>query len=239
MQSTEEKIIAFHQCTIIVDLIIPFLRKENDFSTYLIRTISYMLIHLISNDCQSDSVVNLICCRYFHTFLFKVLPENTELMEVFMVPFVSILIPIAKCNTRVSDECTKLLKLLIVEYADDLSKAIELLDPFPQEEKFVEMRDVYDRVRQGKVYKLEDVISRFLKTSILMGSTGNRIEGLKHLKIELSTKKFELKELYGRLQDLRGFSEDCEKSILHQLICVLVKLSLSADTNVGSICGFC
>lgn len=49
---------------------------------------------------------------------------------------------------------------------------------------------------------------------------------------QLSEKKAELAGLYKELQDTRGFSEDCERSILHQLICFLVKIISRSDSKV-------
>ncbi|KAF2897556.1 hypothetical protein ILUMI_08624 [Ignelater luminosus] len=230
--TTEDKVKALHRCTVLIDLIIPLLKQVNDLRVYFIRTISYALIHMIQNDYEKDSIVNTMCCRYFASFLSQILPENAEILEKFIVTFVSILVPIAKCETNLGLECTKLLNLLIVEHVDDLVGAIKTLDPFPQDDNFVQMQEVYTKVKYDKKdFNLENEIEHFLNTSNLMGSSGYRTEGLKYLKNELSNKKVELKELYSKLHNLRGFSEDCEKSILHRLICILVKLCLSSDSN--------
>lgn len=232
--TTEDKVKAFHQCTVLLDLIIPLLKQVNDLRAYFIRTISYTLIHMIRNDYEKDSIVNTMCCRYLSSFLSQILPENAEILEKFLVTFVSILVPIAKCKSSLGLECTKLLNLIIVEHVDDLVGAIRTLDPFPKDDNFVQMQEVYTKVKyDNKVFSLENEIEHFLDTSNLMGSSGYRTEGLKYLKNQLSVKKMELKEMYSKLHDLRGFSEDCEKSILHRLICVLVKLTLSSDSNVS------
>jgi hypothetical protein len=39
--------------------------------------------------------------------------------------------------------------------------------------------------------------------------------------------------LYKELNDMRGFSEDCAKSLLHQLICMLVELTSVPDSRVS------
>jgi hypothetical protein len=51
--------------------------------------------------------------------------------------------------------------------------------------------------------------------------------------LKLSEKKQELSVLYKELNDTRGFSEDCAKSLLHQLICMLVELTSVPDSNVS------
>lgn len=49
---------------------------------------------------------------------------------------------------------------------------------------------------------------------------------------QLSDKKLELCDLYKELRDSRGFSEDCEKSILHRLICLLIESTANTDPEV-------
>jgi hypothetical protein len=39
--------------------------------------------------------------------------------------------------------------------------------------------------------------------------------------------------MYKELNDMRGFSEDCAKSLLHQLICMLVELTSVPDLRVS------
>jgi hypothetical protein len=39
--------------------------------------------------------------------------------------------------------------------------------------------------------------------------------------------------MYKGLNDMRGFSEDCAKSLLHQLICMLVELTSVPDLRVS------
>jgi hypothetical protein len=47
-------------------------------------------------------------------------------------------------------------------------------------------------------------------------------------------RKNELKNLYLELRKTRGFSEDCENSTVHQLICMLITLSCSSNRNVST-----
>jgi hypothetical protein len=41
--------------------------------------------------------------------------------------------------------------------------------------------------------------------------------------------------MYKELNEMRGFSEDCAKSLLHQLICMLVELTSVPDLRVSKI----
>lgn len=54
---------------------------------------------------------------------------------------------------------------------------------------------------------------------------------LKNLKFQLSTKKDELSEIYKDLKSIRGFSEDCDDSLLHKLINSLLIFVNSVDEN--------
>jgi len=48
----------------------------------------------------------------------------------------------------------------------------------------------------------------------------------------LKTNEKELQNIYQELFKMRGFSEDCVKSILHCLICTLIKLTKSDKLEV-------
>jgi ataxia telangiectasia mutated family protein len=101
---------------------------------------------------------------------------------------------------------------------------IQELDPFPRSAQFQQLQTVYHEVKyEMQEYTLEEEIENFLTA----GKCGqeDRTEGLIHLRSLLSTKKLELKRLYDGLNLLRGFSEDCSQSCLHNLICELIRLA--------------
>lgn len=127
-----------------------------------------------------------------------------------------------------------LLNFLIVDKNSHLIKAIASLDPFPLDEKFEKIQNMYNITKYAnKNFRLEDEINHFLKVGNLMKSVDCRTEGLKHLRNQLATHKEELKELYNELYKLRGFSEECSRSIIHQLICMLVKMTSCSNKQVS------
>lgn len=192
------------------------------------------MVYLIVEDHGDDSFLNIICCQYFASFIRKILPENAKTFKNFLVTFISILIPVAKTDGVLGEECTKVLHLIVVVYGKNLSEAIKSLDPFPGDSQFNEMQEVYNNLKyEERLFSLEDEIKHFLNTGNLIGTSGLRTEGLKHLKIQLTTRKEELKDMYSKLYDLRGLPEDYKTSLLHNLICMLVKLSKSLDLHVS------
>lgn len=55
----------------------------------------------------------------------------------------------------------------------------------------------------------------------------------------MSTKKSELNEIYQRVYDLRGFSEDFDKSLTHRLVMALFQTVQSNDTKRSEIAAKC
>lgn len=228
--SLEEKIQAFHICTVFINLITGHLSDAN-FAVYFIRTVSFFLLNLIRSGIESNSILSLMACKYFHTFLTLVLPTYTETIQAFFNAIVSVLVPIASLDGSLGRECLDVLNYMIVTNAGVVRGVLAHVDPFPSSPAFEEIRQVYMEVRSSVVTSLESEIRSFLGGSNKTGHGGPRTEGLKHLKAQLAGKMTELKQLYDELQDLRGFSEDCGRSILHQLICELVTLALSSDAD--------
>lgn len=89
---------------------------------------------------------------------------------------------------------------------------------------------------ENTLVSLENEIKHFLNAGNVMGVVSCREEGLKCLKGQLSEHKQELKEIYSKLYKMRGFSEDLHNSILHQLICMLVRLTTSENSVVSKDC---
>ncbi|KAB0793612.1 hypothetical protein PPYR_13232 [Photinus pyralis] len=228
--SEEEKIITFHRFTFFIDALAPHMKQCNNLNTYLIRTISYTLIHLIESDYKNNLVINTFYSKCLRSFLRGILPQNSKTLEKCLIDFVAILVPISKVDNDLGNECMQLLHCLIVDHALLFKDTIKRLDPFPTDAKYNQIRSMYCDVKySGEVFTLKNEIEHFLTTGILMGNAGNRTEGLLHLKKRLTDQKEELKEMYDSLHCMRGFSEDCQNSLLHQLVCTLVKLSLSSD----------
>lgn len=55
----------------------------------------------------------------------------------------------------------------------------------------------------------------------------------------MSTKKEELQHIYKRIYDSHGFSEDCDKSIIHRLIFVLLQTIQGVDAEKSVMAARC
>lgn len=233
-QQTEDRIKAFCRYIIFVDFLMPNMITKNNMIVFLVQNILHTLINLIRNN-NSDLELKLATCSYLKKLLGNILPECVESSKKILVLIINILIPIARDDTLMGRESLSLLEFLVIDNAVILSEVIQDLDPFPQEHKFQRICNVYQRLRYENVsVTLENEIKHFLNAGNIMEVVGCREEGLKCLRKQLSTKKDELKKLYGELYKLRGFSEDTHGSILHQLVCMLVKLTTSDNPTVST-----
>lgn len=95
------------------------------------------------------------------------------------------------------------------------------------------MQKVYKSIKyKNGNFNLEQEIEHFIKAGQALKPHHCRLEGLKHLRLLLAGNKIELKQLYENLKNMRGFSEDCKNSIIHQLVYMLMKLSCLGDKDV-------
>lgn len=231
-----DKIRAFWHYTIIVDRIVSYLKIENPMQVFLVRDVVYGIINLINRESESHPQLAIFACVYLKRILQQILSDCTELIERLLMAVTSILVPIARQNSKIGDCCLDMLNYLIVDNAYVLLKAVESLDPFPEEQRFHNLSEVYRRIRYGnEAVTLEQEIRHFLNA----GDSACRIEGLRHLKKQLSERKQEMKLLYEQLNEMRGFAEDAQSSLLHQLICTLLKLTKSGSLEVSTEAAHC
>ncbi|XP_047109240.1 serine-protein kinase ATM-like [Schistocerca piceifrons] len=229
----EEMIISLHRYAAFADLLGCNLTESslNALSTFVIREVIHQLINIVRQGYkQNQGVLSIAACNCLLHFLDKCLPVKALIVEKFLGMCTSVLVPVVKSDGYVAAEACRLLEFIIVKNAECLSSGIRLLGPFPAQPKFNEIQKVYQRtVYGGKQYTLEEEIKYFLEAEMYSSC---HVERLKHLYLQLSTRKTELRDLYLSLKNLRGFSEDCEESILHRLLCVLVGLTSAEDKEV-------
>ncbi|XP_076280978.1 serine/threonine-protein kinase tefu isoform X2 [Lasioglossum baleicum] len=227
----EHKVKAFHQYMFFCTLIVQELQQDyfNTLSMYIIKDISYSLLHIIKGH---DGVLLEIASKYFYEFVKQVLPTRHEEIKEILSFTVMTLIPVAQAGK--GSVTLEILKFLLIEQKDKLSDAIEKLNSFPNVPIFHEIRNVHNalKYKSEKTYTLEEEIQHFLN-SLIDKNINYSIEDILHLRQQLSTRKEEFQVLYNRLETLRGFSEDCASSMLHQLIYKLIKLTASSDINVS------
>ncbi|XP_018573379.1 serine-protein kinase ATM [Anoplophora glabripennis] len=223
--TTENKLKSFHRYTAWINIVVNSLEVETNCQYFFIRDTIYTLINLIENHKETVSFITAVS-NFTASFLKNILPKFSETFEQFLIFTVNSLKNYAVTLNVVSDKCVEILHFLIVQNACHLMKAIEKLDKFPQDPKFDSVRNVHTKIKyENAEASLEDEINFFLQHE----DDSTRQDSLVHLRSLLSKEKEQLKALYEKLDNIRGFSEDCEKSSLHKLVCMLAKMSCSTN----------
>ncbi|CAH1170506.1 unnamed protein product [Phaedon cochleariae] len=227
--STEEKLKALHRYTFFVTIVSEIMAKNSEWQYYFLRDTIHTLINIIATQKDSPCVARG-ACKFLNIFFRNILPSYPDTLGQFLTFIVNSLKVFAVSQSVISVDCMDVLNFLIVENASKLMSQIEKLDNFPNHQYFQKIRTVHSKIRYGqKDISLEDEINLFLKHTDI----STQQDSLIHLRKILSERKNDLKELYDKLQNIRGFSEDCEESSLHRLICTLSKFSCSRNQNVS------
>ena len=220
---TEQKIIHLFQYCALVDLTVEYLTdSEEDESKgskeFLIRDICYFLCNiLVETDLE---MMRKIVTNYLKIFFEKIVGSCATFIQNYFDFIVSCLLSIYEKNpnSEAANKSVGILKLLVVDNREALKESISRLSNFPkcpelEDEQMVLTQSKYE---EDKKFNLADEIKHVIRMKNV------KYEGLVTLKNVLSLQKGELIKLYEELSKTRGFSEDCEKSILHKLIIVLL-----------------
>lgn len=191
--------------------------------TFLFRDTTYYLIHLTTN--SMDPKLHRAALKYLNTFLKKTLPKYSEYFEQFLIFTVNSLKNLSIEYDELSPICLDSIEFLVITHNKLFQDTIRKLDAFPLNRKYNHIREVQDK----QDITLEQEIQSFLECD----DFATRADGLRHLKHVLATKKNELSELYDALREIRGFSEDCENSLPHRLISMLIKLSCYPKESIS------
>jgi hypothetical protein len=184
-----DKLKSFHDYAAFAHILIKELSVIEDglgdMRTFIIRDVSHTLIHLMKQSYQKEKFPRAVApCHFFKLFCKKCFPVCASVVEEFLMVIVSTLVPLAKLNGDLGAESRALLRFLVVENSEHLSSAIEMLDPFPTDVIFKEMRDVYTRIVKVKRRdNLEESIRHFLNAG--NKNLGCRAEGLKYLRTQV------------------------------------------------------
>lgn len=229
--SAEHKLKALHHYVYFSMMMLEEIECDyfDEMATYVVRDICNTLVQLMNE--SSDLICQAACCYLYH-FLKRMLPNRNREFQQNLRLIMTAIIPVVKAD-RISHACD-VMNFLIVKQNDVLGDAIERLDSFPDDEVFQEVREIHTKLSYKMKQKqcLENEIQDFL--NIRGESTDNcSVDEIEHLTEQLSKNKTGLKELYQRLRSVQRFSEDCVSSILHQLICALVRLSTSSNHDVS------
>lgn len=170
-----------------------------------------------------DPKLQRAALKYLNTFLKKNLPIYSDYFEQFLIFTVNSLKNLSIEHDELSSICLDSIEFLVITHKEAFQDTIKKLDAFPLNPKF-------NRIRQDKEdITLEQEIRSFLDCD----DFATRADGLRHLKHVLATKKNEVSELYDALREIRGFSEDCENSLPHRLISMLIKLSCYPKESIS------
>lgn len=239
-KSPEHKLKAFHHYVYFCTLLMREL-KNGYFDIvwiFVVRDICYTLLHLIkgrsNNNPSIQTDLSELACKFLDEFLCQILPERSAAVKEIFVLIVRTLTPLASLDD--SSIALQTLKFLIVDQKEVFSDVIQKLNSFPQSLPFKEVRVVYESLKLK--YTLESEMEHFLTVTDEINLPSNA-SSLLLLKGKLSEKKEELNDMYRKLENLRGFAEDCVSSLLHQLIHRLVKLTESSDPIVSEEAAKC
>lgn len=227
--SIEHRLKALHHYVYFCSMLLEKINEDyfDEMSTYVVRDICHTLIYFIKFKVH---YISEAACSYFGDLLKRILPKRHEEIKQNLRLIMTSLIPIVK--TGKSMHAYNIIKFLIAEQNCVLSDAIERLDSFPVDNLFKEVRDVRSKDNIGSKQNLETEIQHFLDTRGESMEYCSSTE-LNRLNEQLSTRKTELKEMYQCLGSMHRFSEDCASSKLHQLICVLIKLTTSSTPDIA------
>uniref|UniRef100_A0A6P7GP54 Serine-protein kinase ATM-like n=1 Tax=Diabrotica virgifera virgifera TaxID=50390 RepID=A0A6P7GP54_DIAVI len=210
-----------------VNMIISELKPDSSWRFFFIRDVINTLFNVIDNN-KDSTRIETATFRFVNSFLrqvFKFLTTKDIFPEI-----VSLLKKFYFTRTSIKKGCKELLVFLVVDNATHFEEHIKILDSFPDHEDFREIRKVQKKIKYGDQDPgVEEKIEQFLKHKDIL-TKGDSLHNLREI---LCDQKIKLTGLYEKLQDIRGFSEDCEQSLVHRLVCMLCQLSYSADQNVS------
>lgn len=209
-----------------------------DIDFFLLSDITYTLLYFIG-EYKQDSVKLDICIgsiSFLNIVYEQLLPECAKVLNDLLPTIVGWLIPLVEGTNALAEQSFKLLNLLLVQNSTHVKEAIGKLPPFPDTVQFQEINNIHCQLKyQGRIFTLEEEIQHFLNSAgstSTLASQDTMLYALTFLRKQLCEKKAELADLYQSLVHIRGFSQDCQDSILHQLICKLINLTSSANMKV-------
>ncbi|XP_034246355.1 serine-protein kinase ATM isoform X2 [Thrips palmi] len=236
----DQSIKALHSYTMFAQAIAFHLQsgEYRDLEFFVLSDVTYTLLYLIRENRQ-DPLKHDVCigsCSFLHVLYQQLLPDCASTLNDLLPTIVGWLIPLSEGTDVLAVRSLKLMKLLLLDNSTHLKEAVGKLPPFPDTDKFQEINSLHCQLKyQGSSFTLEEEIRHFLSsagsTSIL-ASQDTMFDALVFLRKKLYEMKTELADLYQGLVHIRGFSSDCQKSILHQLICKLINLTSSTNLKV-------
>lgn len=176
----EQKLQHFFQLCILILQLSEFLKTnhESNAKIFFIRDICHYLCNLMSHPDKNE--LNQAAGKFFNKFTIAV---DVKLFAPHMNLIVSTLVPLCKSEINViSDLSLNTLKFFIQEKNQFLMDSIGLLDNFPDDQLFDDMRKIYvhAKYKGENIFTLREEIEHFLQND------NRRVEGLIQLRQHVS-----------------------------------------------------
>ncbi|XP_072528166.1 serine-protein kinase ATM-like, partial [Salminus brasiliensis] len=201
---------------------------------FVLRDIIYTLIHQInSRSLQQDEVSTrslALCCDLLATVCQTAVHFCDDALESHLQVIVGTLTAQVTERPVISQQVLKLLKFLVMDNPDNrhLRRAIPLLEPFPDQPAFRELRAAQHELKySSRAFTLRQEIDHFLSVASCDSLPLTRLEGLKDLRRQLHTHKQQIGQL------LKECHADPAGSVLVKLVLNVLQLCKLAANHPG------
>ncbi|XP_060761720.1 serine-protein kinase ATM [Neoarius graeffei] len=201
---------------------------------FVLQDIIYTLIHHINSRSGPQDEVSArslaLCCDLLTTVCKTAIRFCDDALESHLQVIVGTLTAQVTEQPAISQQVLSLLKFLVIENPDNqyLRRAIPLLEPFPDQPAFVELRAAQHALKYSSgAFTLRQEIEHFLSVTSCDSLPLTRMEGLKDLKRQLHNHKQQIEQL------LKECHADPASSVLVKLVLNLLQLCKLAANHPG------
>uniref|UniRef100_A0AAR2J0R4 non-specific serine/threonine protein kinase n=1 Tax=Pygocentrus nattereri TaxID=42514 RepID=A0AAR2J0R4_PYGNA len=199
---------------------------------FVLRDVIYTLIHHInSRSAHTDEVSTrslALCCDLLTTVCQTAIHFCDDALETHLQVIVGTLTALVTQQSAISQQVLRLLKFLVIDNPDNryLRRAIPLLEPFPDQPAFRELRAAQHALKYSSgAFSLRQEVEHFLSVTSCDSLPLTRLEGLKDLKRQLHTLKQQIEQLLKE--------SDPAGSVLVKLVLNLLQLCKLAANHPG------
>uniref|UniRef100_A0A8C3VYE6 Serine-protein kinase ATM n=1 Tax=Catagonus wagneri TaxID=51154 RepID=A0A8C3VYE6_9CETA len=201
---------------------------------FVLRDVIYTLIHYINKRPSRFMDVSLrsfsLCCDLLSRVCHTAVTSSKDALESHLHVIVGTLIPLVDGQMEVQKQVLDLLKYLVIDNMDNenLYIMIKLLDPFPDNDVFKDLRITQQKIKYSKgPFSLLEEINHFLSVSVYDALPLTRLEGLKDLRRQLAQHKDQMMDL------MRASQDNPQDGIMVKLVVSLLQLSKMAVNHTG------
>lgn len=182
----EQRLLQLFRICVLIEKIVPFLTINHAnlsvVCEFFIQDLVFFFNNTIINDEYPMELKTAACC-YFARFLQRILPICTDQLKPLLNHIVSAMVPLIKNdqNSNIAVLALQILQFLVIANGDRMKETIALLDNFPAENVFANLRTVHENAKyNGRTFTLVEEIEYFLKVD------KRKIEGLIALKEQVN-----------------------------------------------------